>query len=241
MLTELESYDSINFYRVTPRVVNMAELYETLRSAIIECRIKPGTMVVENQLVEKHHSTKAKVRTALRRLAQEGFLEPIPRMGHLVTLPTQKQVDEIFELRGLIETWTAREAASKITSDDVSSLRSLDFSVTARETRSFQRSLRANRLFHLRIAEIAGNALMTELLASLLDKVHRILHLGLISAIQTGHLIDDHITLIAALESQDCGEAERIAGRQVAEARAMIEPAVGAYWRDGRAGLALRR
>ncbi len=219
----------------------MTELSDTLRSAIIECRIEPGTLLVENQLVAKYHSTKAKVRSALRKLAGEGFLEPIPRMGHLVTLPTQKEVDEIFELRGLIETWTAKAAASKTTGDDIVYLKSLDFSVTAGDADSFRRSLRANHLFHLRIAEIAGNDLMTELLSSLLDKTHRILHMGLISAVQAGDLVDDHVNLIAALEERDCRTAERVARKQVQAARSMIEPAVGAYWRDGKPGLVLRR
>ena len=219
----------------------MAELSDMLRAAIIECRIAPGTLLVENHLVRDYRSTKAKVRGALRKLAHEGFLQPIPRMGHVVTLPTQNEIDEIFVLRGLLEPWLAREAASKIKDEDIRYLRSLEVSVTAEDPESFQRSLRANRSFHLRIAEIAGNSMITELLASLLDKVHRVLHLGLISSVQAGALVDDHRTLIGALEAHDCKQAERVARRQVNDARAMIEPAVGAYWRDGKIGLPLRR
>lgn len=219
----------------------MAELCEVLRSAIIECRIAPGTMVAENQLVRDYRSTKAKVRTALQKLAREGFLEPIPRMGHLVTLPTQAEIDEVFELRELIEPWTARTAASAIGDEDVVYLKSLDVSVVDGDQDSFRRSLRANRSFHLRIAEIAGNSLMIELLGNLLDKVHRILHLGLVSAVRAGELVDDHRTLIAALEAHDCRTAERVSRRQVRDARRMIQPAVGAYWREGKVGLPLRR
>lgn len=219
----------------------IADLNQVLRSAIIECRIAPGTLVVENQLVRDYRSTKAKVRAALRKLAHEGFLQPIPRMGHLVILPTQAEVDEIFDLRELIEPWSAKEAASKISPADIDYLKSLDVTVSASDQESFHRSLRANRLFHLRIAEIAGNKMITELLANLLDKVHRVLHMGLISAVQAGALVDDHRTLIGALEAHDCRQAERIARRQVRDARAMIEPAVGAYWREGKVGLPLRR
>ena len=219
----------------------MAELTQVLRSEIIRCEIPPGSVVVENELVQKYDTTKARVRTALRTLAHEGFLEAIPRMGHFVTMPTQREVDEIFELRGLLEGWAAREAAGRIAAGEIAELRALDVSVSSQDPESFNRSLRANRTFHLRIAEIAGNCLMTELLGNLLDRVHRMLHMGLIAAAHGGDMVDDHLCLIDALEAHDARTAERVSRRQIKQARSMIERAVDAYRRDAKLAMPRRR
>lgn len=218
----------------------MSELSQVLRSAIVRCELPPGTLLVENQLVSQFHSTRAKVRAALKRLAHDGFLEPIPRMGHLVTLQSEQEIDELFELRDLLESWAAKEAAAKITDEEIAYLRSFDFSVNPREPESVERSLRANRLFHLRISEIAGNTTISKLLANLLDKVDRILHMGLISAAAAGSFVDDHRALIEALAARDVRKSAAIAHKATKQARTMISKAIGTYWRQQNGGHSIR-
>jgi DNA-binding GntR family transcriptional regulator len=216
-------------------------LTEKLKRAIICCDIPPGTYVIENQLVEEHKSTKAKVRTALRKLMLQGFIEPIPRVGHMVTVPTRRDVQETFELRTMLEAWIAKDAAKKATESDIAYLSSLRFSISSDEEESITKSLQANHAFHNYLAHIAGNRQIAAIVDNLLDKVHRVLHMGLVTSVKTGEMVDEHEWLIAAIQEGNPEKAEAIAIKQMEEAQEMIFEAIDAYLKTAEVGLRMNR
>jgi|GEM_PF-4040057 len=219
----------------------MDNLTEEVKKAIVCCEIPPGTLLVENQLVQDYKSTKAKVRTALRDLVTQGFIESIPRVGYMVTTPTRRDVQEIFELRTVLEAWIAKEAAKKATEKDIEYLSSLKFAISPDEDESIDRSLKENCAFHMYLAQLAGNRQIAALEENLLDKVHQVLHMGLVTAVETGKMVDEHEALISAFKQGNPGKAESIAIQHMEAAQEMIWDGINEYLATAEVGLRMNR
>ena len=102
----------------------LAELaYQRLRGEIIQCKLSPGSQVTEGGICDQFRLGKASVRAALARLSQEGLVRAVPRQGYVIAPITLKSVQEMYELRLVIEPALARMAVGRI---DVAQLRRLN-------------------------------------------------------------------------------------------------------------------
>ena len=133
--------------------------YERVKHDIICCLFAPGSEISEARLCAQYKLGKAPVRMALSRLAHDGLVRAIPRRGYMVTPVTLKDIQDVFELRLLLEPPAARLAAGKV---DAKRLRLLDEICRAGyqsdEPKSIARFLEANKEFHVAIAQAADNA-----------------------------------------------------------------------------------
>src|SRR5512139_1798290 len=93
--------------------------YDLIKAEVVTCALEPGQQIAQPQLVEKYGVSMTPIREALQRLAQEGFLQPIPRFGYIVSPITLSDVREIYELRSIVEAAAARLAAVKASKEDL--------------------------------------------------------------------------------------------------------------------------
>ena len=70
--------------------------YEELKSAIVELRLPPGTILHESAIGKQLGVSKTPVREALLQLEQDGLVELVPFKGGRVVGYTQQDVREIF-------------------------------------------------------------------------------------------------------------------------------------------------
>src|SRR5688572_12749979 len=201
--------------------------YERIKHDIICCMIAPGMEISEAQLCAQYKLGKAPVRMALSRLAHEGLVRAIPRRGYMVTAVTLKDIQDVFELRLMLEPCAARMAAGKV---DAQKLRALDEACRAGyqpgDTRSTSRFLDANKAFHVAIAQSTGNSRLADAIEQLLDEMTRLLHLGLGLRNRSQEMLHEHRALVKALTRGDSGTAERICREQIEAARGMVLSAI---------------
>ena len=209
-----------------------AMAFERLRGDIIQCKLAPGSHVTEGGICELYGLGKASVRAALARLNQEGLVRAIPRQGYVIAPITLKSVQEMFELRLLIEPALARMAVGRV---DVALLRKLNVAPGASKADEAELVfLQSNRNFHLAIAESIGNQRLLGVLAQLLDDMARLLHLGLFcadwrrGAMRSAHegQAQQHEDLIRAFAVRDAGAAERAARLHIEESRELVMKAL---------------
>lgn len=86
---------------------------DTIRDQIMNGVHTPGTRLVEDRLAAELGVSRNPVREALRVLEAEGFVEMIPRRGAVVAALSDREVEEIFEVRRALEGLAARLAARK--------------------------------------------------------------------------------------------------------------------------------
>jgi DNA-binding GntR family transcriptional regulator len=150
-------------------------VYEAMKDEIIIGRLPPGSIISELALAERYKTSRTPVREACQFLQKDGLLEAVPHKGFFVAEITVKQIQDIYQLRFILESTCARLAAERATKQDLAELdtlaRPINFSASDRE--AFWRSCELNRKFHLAIARIAGNQELSKILANILDKISR--------------------------------------------------------------------
>ncbi|VDR26274.1 Carbon starvation induced regulator [Raoultella terrigena] len=88
--------------------------YHTIRRDILTCRLLPGTLVTESELMERYESGKSTIRLALTRLSHEKLVISRPRKGYRIAPVTVQDVEEIFTVRAALEPLAARLAVGKV-------------------------------------------------------------------------------------------------------------------------------
>lgn len=174
--------------------------FEMLRADIVACRIAPGSNVSEAELAERYRLGKAGVRRALVRLAERGWVRPLPRRGYRVKPVALRDIGEIFEMRRAMEPVAARHAAGRA---DINRLRQLDAICHAGfmsgDAASQATFLQAHRQLHLTIVSAGGNERLTAAFEPLWDETERVIHHAGLMRSRAAELRHDHGTLIAAL------------------------------------------
>lgn len=194
--------------------------YETLKADIITCALEPGQQIVQSQLAEAYQIGTTPVREALQRLAQEGFVQPIPRFGYIVSSITFSDVREIYELRSIVESAAARLSAVRGSQERLEQIRaSADFGYVYKDRPSYVEFLARNVDFHRSVAEAAGNQRLVDLVSRFLDELTRVFHLGLDLRDSAEEMRDEHLALAQALCSRDPNRAEQIVQSQIARSQ----------------------
>ncbi|MST33366.1 GntR family transcriptional regulator, partial [Acidimicrobiaceae bacterium USS-CC1] len=99
--------------------------YTALRDGIARGEHAAGSRLREEDLAATLGLSRTPVREALRRLQAEGLVEVEPRRGALVATWSADELDEIFELRALVEGYGARRAAARVADAQVGLLEEL--------------------------------------------------------------------------------------------------------------------
>jgi DNA-binding GntR family transcriptional regulator len=201
--------------------------YGRIKHGIICCELAPGQAITEEQLASGYSVGRAGVRAALKRLCQENLVVLATPKRYLVAPVTLKHVNELFELRELLEPWAARRAAGRLSTETRGALQRLsDVQYATGDHESAAAFLRANTEFHAAIAVAAGNGLVAEVVRATLDKVERVHHMAHLLHDRNEIARDEHHELLAALMTEDGAHAEEIMIRQIRAAKAFVINAI---------------
>ncbi len=204
-----------------PRLTDKA--YQAVKRDILECKLLPGVEVTGRELSARLDIGKVPLREALIMLGQEGLLQPIPRSGYRITPVTVQDVQDIFALRLLLEPEAARGAAGRIDRELLTRLNELCKAGYEPGNRASESAfLRANREFHVAIADANGNIRLARVLGQLLEEMERLFHLGLAVRDRTDEMIHEHQDLLIAIAAGDAEAAARSTIEQIESARKMV-------------------
>jgi DNA-binding GntR family transcriptional regulator len=190
----------------------VAQAYDELRTAIISGEIPPGAPLRLEELARSLDMSISPVREAVRLLEGQGLAQYAPYRGAQVTELSVKEMGEIYEARAALERVAIRRAASRFTTqhegalDDA--LRQLDAGYAAGDTIAI---VRANTLFHTRIAVASDSQWLERLLSPLLEMSERYTAAALNNGTPEGTRVIEqrgHVAIVNALRTQDPDAAE---------------------------------
>lgn len=185
------------------------EVAERLRSRIFSHELAPGTWIDEQALAEQYGISRTPLREALKVLAAEGLVTLKPRRGCYVTELSERDLDEIFPLLGLLEGRCAFEAAQNARSEDLRSLQALhDQLEQAASTGNIEGFFEANQAFHRAIQEIAGNRWAIQLIGDLRKVLKLMRHQSLFREGRLEQSLAEHRGIVSAVLSRDASGAE---------------------------------
>ena len=93
-------------------------VYETLKDAIRKKIYKPGDRIMESKIADELKVSRTPVREAIRRLEQEGYLFTIYHRGTFVPNVTLRDIEDIFAIRGALESYACGMLAERIKDDN---------------------------------------------------------------------------------------------------------------------------
>ena len=153
------------------RAVDQA--YHTVRDGIINGRFPPSSRITEQEIAEAAGVSRTPVREALRRLHAEGLVEFQANHGAVVTDWSDTDVDEVFELRAMLESYGAARAATRATAGQRQELRELAEEQLRlsleRGPGHLDRIGELNSRFHRRLQDAADSPRLARALAALLE------------------------------------------------------------------------
>src|SRR2546426_12550534 len=88
---------------------------ELIREAIVDGRLAPGQRLKEEELARELGISRTPVREALLVLQSEGLVAAEPNRGATVRAHDAADLDDLHQLRALLEGYAARRAATRIT------------------------------------------------------------------------------------------------------------------------------
>jgi DNA-binding GntR family transcriptional regulator len=216
-------------------------VYDALIDLIVGGELPPGQHMVETDLARQLGVSRQPIREALHRMEAEGWVDLRPSQGAFVHVPTDSEVDELLDVRSLLEAETARLAAARRASPaQLARLREIcRDGQAAAETDDFGAAVAANNAFHAEVAAVGGNAVLAEL-ADIVGR--RVQWYYRMVAPKRGHgSWAEHAEMIEAIESGDAERAQALARKHTERTRLAYHRALfnGSRYSDLRRVLAV--
>lgn len=136
------------------------DAYERLLRAIKDARLKPGDRIVETELASSLGLSRTPIREAIRQLESDGLVTHQPRIGATVRTLDYSEVNELYEMRAVLEGTAARLAARGASDIEMSELDAIIEDMT--RTSDTVRLSELNGLFHGVILNAARNRFLVK-------------------------------------------------------------------------------
>lgn len=179
--------------------------YQHLRQAILSGRLPVGAALRQEKLSNELGISRLPLREALRQLDSEGLVVLRPRRGYFVALLDTKEIEELFDIRSMMETRAGYLAAQLRTDQDIAEvgkiLAQLD-EVSAQSPLDATEFYRLNRLFHQRFFAGSQRPHLCRILSGVHDSLDPYIRMGEgIKSVEASQ--DDHHRLFEALRAGD--------------------------------------
>ena len=188
-----------------------------LRTEIFYGELKPGEPLPERLLAEQLGVSRTPVREALFTLQSEGLVELTPNRGATVRTITAHDIVQIYSLRGVLESYAAREAAQTRTRQHLDALEDSHARlqrITSEGTAPEQAL--ADLAFHTIISEATGSRLLQTIMGQVLAFTVSYRSNYAYPSERAGIAIAEHRAILDSLRKQDADKAELLMREHVA-------------------------
>ena len=147
------------------------DIAKDVAAAIVAHRSPPGTRLREEALGRAYQVSRTKIRAALLMLSKDKLINIVPDKGAFVSKPSADEAREVYAVRRISETALAREFTARARPADFRRIEAhLAQERQALESGDAQARNRLLGDFHLLLAEIVGNQVLTDMLRELLAR-----------------------------------------------------------------------
>ncbi|GIH65527.1 GntR family transcriptional regulator [Microbispora siamensis] len=204
------------------------QVAQALRDALVAGEMRPGVVYSAPALAARFGVSATPVREAMLDLAKEGLFEALRNKGFRVAEVSERDLDEIIEIRRLIEVPTVARLAGQSLVAEAEGLRPIAEEIVSAAGRGdLLAYVAADQRFHLALLALSGNARLVETVRDLRARCRlyglRGLHglHGLSSARMMAASAREHLDLLDALVRGDAAAAESLMNHHLQHARAI--------------------
>jgi DNA-binding GntR family transcriptional regulator len=179
-------------------------IVENLREAILSQTLQGGTPLIEKQLAEEFGVSKTPVREALLRLMQTGLVDFAHAKGATVHQLDFAEMQDVLEMRQVLEPLALKQSAPKLTGDDIKTLEHLLATAAKPLTQqNFSKLSEVNNSFHNVLYSRADNVLLLKWLSDLNDRRRLISVKGWKTENRSSEELREHRAILQAIKQKN--------------------------------------
>ncbi|TMR91850.1 GntR family transcriptional regulator [Nonomuraea basaltis] len=212
--------DRLDLPMVGERQSLREQVAQALRAALITGEMRPGVVYSAPVLAAQFGVSATPVREAMLDLAKEGLVEAVRNKGFRVTELSDRDLDELTEIRQLIEVPTVARLADSSRAEEFERLRPIaEEIVEAGERGDLLAYVDADLRFHVELLALSGNAHLVTVVRDLRNRA-RLYGLSQLSERGTlGGSAREHLALLDALKSGDSAAVKQIMEEHIGHVR----------------------
>jgi len=196
------------------------QVADALRAAVVAGQMRPGVVYSVPALAERFGVSATPVREAMLDIAKEGLVEPVRNKGFRVTELSEEALDDITQLRQLIEVPTVAQLALVADADELEALRPLAQAIVdCAAAGDLIGYIDNDRRFHLQLLALAGNERLVDVVGDLRAQARLY---GLEQLVAQDRLVEsgmEHFEILEALLARDPVAAEDVMRRHIGHVR----------------------
>lgn len=201
-----------------------ARVYQQIRKGILCGTWKPGEALTELKLTQKLSVSRTPVREALRQLELEGLVEMRPNRGAVVVGIGPSDIEDIYEIRSLLEGRAAEKAAAHIDGEMAQQLMEIvDLTEFYIERRDYDRVTAMDDRFHQLIYSLTGSRMFQRILADLHAYAENIRERSIKEEGRAMVMLAEHRAIVEALTAGDSVRAGQLMIEHVNNSAANME------------------
>lgn len=198
-------------FDIAPTISLRERIADSLRASVISGDMDLGVVYSVPMLAEKFGVSITPVREAMLDLAKEGLVEAVKNKGFKLREPSDAELDNITNVRLLLEPPAIASLTGKLTQTQLQELRELsDAVLESAEAGDIVEYVSRDRVLHRRLLELVGNPTLTDIVLTLRAQSRL---LGLTALATMGLLAasaHEHHSLLDALAGDDSARVEHI-------------------------------
>lgn len=189
--------------KVEARVSHLSlsdKAYNLIKEKLISC--DEGEYLSIREMSEQIGMSYTPVREAFQRLAKEGLLEQVPKLGFFVRRIDIRRISEIFQVRECLELFVLERVFDKLTPNDLETLSSyVDGQTEQLAKGDIRQYITLDEQFHLLPFQLYGNSYLTRLIQNVRQE-YLICSIK-IATCKSHEAIEEHRQMIAHMRSKD--------------------------------------
>jgi len=144
--------------RIDNHMTLRERIVETIRNAIVNGQLAPGTRIAEPELADKFGISRTPIREAFRQLESEGFITVVPRKGAIVASLSPQDISDFYDLKMVLEGYAARCAVKTLKETDLTKMETVNRQIeAASQKQDLRRLLDLHNEFHDIFLRACGN------------------------------------------------------------------------------------
>jgi DNA-binding GntR family transcriptional regulator len=222
--TPLETLLAVGAGEAPPRKGDLhSNAVSKLRSMIISGSLAPGERLNERELCERLKVSRTPVREAIKTLTQEGLLRSLPNRSPVVAPLDPGETAALIDVVAAIEGLAGEMAARRITPTEIAELGILHYTMLRHHARDeLPGYFEANRAFHRRIMEYAGNPVLLWVWDLLAQRVDRARYASNLWPERWQEATKEHAEILALLTAGDAAGVAAAMRRHVQNGLSLV-------------------
>ena len=181
-----------------------AKVYDYIRNGILDGSYKDGDYLVETRLADELQVSRTPIREALKQLELEGLAMSMPNRGVVVKAISQSDIDDMYNIRQILEGLAASWAAQRRTQEQLDALsEKIDFMDFYTGRGGAEQLSRLDNEFHELIYKACDSRMLSHILASLHQNTRSARTSSLTVPSRPNDSLKEHKAVFAAIKAGD--------------------------------------